>query len=271
MKNKIKKKIKYIIFFIFIVFIIYGFNSRLVTREFIYKSSKLPDGFNGFKIVFISDFHGKKFGEKEQDLIDSIIKCDPDIVVFTGDMIDDKEDCLINIKYLLDGISGKYDVYAISGNHEDDVLSYYNKLLNIYDEYDVKFLDETWDVIEKDGDKIGIYGKSYRGGYFDSDFLEAPDKEIADFNILLYHDATSFPTISDIGYDIVLSGHTHGGIIRLPFIGGLINNDGSMFTDYDNGYYEMNGTVLYSSRGLGEAFVPRFLNNRDLICITLEK
>lgn len=79
-----------------------------------------------------------------------------------------------------------------------------------------------------------------------------------------------FDMICDHGYDIILSGHSHGGVIRLPFVGGLINNNGGLFPEYDGGAYSKNNCTMFASRGLGDASFPRFYNPPELVIITLK-
>lgn len=268
--NKIKKRGKIVLLFILIIILAYGFHNELTTTYYTYESKNLPKEFDGYKVVFISDFHCKKEGIKESKLIKRIIGCKADMVVFTGDMIDGRHQDITPVADLLTGLYGRYPMYAVSGNHETDNIINYNKLLDYYNEYGVNFLDNSHDFISKDGARIGIYGKAYRSSNFDVDFLQGPDKEESEFNILLYHDATSFPQISLLGFDLVLSGHTHGGIIRLPLIGGLINNKGTLIAEYENGIYERNGSTLISNRGIGDAVIPRFNNPSEVVCITLK-
>lgn len=269
MKN-IKKRGKIVFIFIFIIILAYGFYNGLTTTYYTYESKGLPKQFDGYKVVFLSDFHCKKEGNKESKLIDRIIGCKPDMVVFTGDMIDRRHQDLTPVNDLLAGLSGKYPMYAVSGNHETDDIVKYNKLLDYYKEYGVNFLDNSHDIISKEGAQIGIYGKAYRSYNFDVDFLQGPNKEESKFNILLYHDATAFPQISSLGFDLVLSGHTHGGIIRLPLIGGLINNRGTLIAEYENGIYERYGSTMISNRGIGDAVIPRFNNPSEVVCVTLK-
>lgn len=255
---------------IIVVIIAYGFYSNLETKYYTYQDEYLPKKFDGFKIAFLSDFHCQEFGSHEEKLINEIKACNPDIVVFTGDMIDGDHSDLTPVKDLLSGLSGLYPMYAVSGNHEFDIFDKYQELLDYYTEYGVTYLDFDHDIIKRDNAVIGIYGKQFAGNYITKDFLEGPDKGQTEFNILLYHDATAFPITSTLGFNLILSGHTHGGIIRLPLIGGLINNNRSLIAEYDNGIYKSNNSTLISSRGLGDSIIPRFYNRRELICVTLK-
>lgn len=251
------------------IFMAGGFYSGLETTYYTFQEAAIPIEFDGYKIAFVSDFHCKEFGNKEEELINSIYEINPDLVVFTGDMIDGNHEDLTPVVDLLSGLSGKYPMYAISGNHESDSDLQFNELLGYYEEYGVIFLDNAQEIITKGNAQIGIYGKPYVGNYYTLEYLKEPNKSLAEFNILLCHDATVFPVMSTIGYNLILSGHTHGGIIRIPFIGGLINNNGGLFAEYDSGLYTKRNSTLISSRGLGDARIPRFYNRSELICVTL--
>lgn len=263
-----KKVVIYILIFLAVLFISYGFYNQLEVTYYSCEFKDLPKEFDGYKIAFISDFHCKKEGENEDKLISKIDNFDPAVVVFTGDMIDGDHMDLTPVKDLFDGLKGKYLMYATDGNHENDDMNNYVELLRLYSEYGVIYLNDTSDTITKGGASIEVYGKYYRGEYTE-DFFKKPNNNGIIFNILLYHDATTFPVISSLGYDLILAGHTHGGIIRLPFVGGLINTRLKLIANYDYGIYNKNGSTMISNRGIGDATFPRFYNKSELICLTL--
>jgi predicted MPP superfamily phosphohydrolase len=263
------KKLGLVIIIICILFITYGFYNGLEITNYTYGDKELPREFDGFRIAFISDLHCKLLGRKQGKLIHAITSCNPDIVVFTGDMLDGDHKDITPIKDLLVGLKGKYPMYAVSGNHEKDNILNYGTLLKYYEEYGVVDLDDKSLKLSKNGAHIGIYGLSYRDRYYIKKTSHKPDKDKNEFNILLYHDATAFSLTSLYEYNLVLSGHTHGGIIRFPFLGGLINNDLTLLSEFDNGMFHMNGSTLISHRGIGDSYFPRFYNRPEVVCITL--
>ena len=264
-----KKVIIYSLILLVALLIAYGFYNKLEATFYTYVDEDLPKEFDGYKIAFIADFHCKQEGKKENKLISMIDDFDPQVVVFTGDMIDGNHMELTPVKDLLMGLKGKYRMYATDGNHEKDNIDNYVELLRLYSESGVTYLNDTSDTIVIGDAAIKIYGKYYRGVYTE-DFFKEPDRDGIKFNILLYHDATTFPAISSLGYDLILAGHTHGGIIRLPILGGLISTKLTLFAKYESGRYDENGSTMISSRGIGDAYFPRFNNKSELICLTLK-
>lgn len=256
-----------IVIILLLFYIISGLYNPLTVTEYSYSSSKIPVSFDGYKIVHISDFHCKNFGDKEEKLINAITEEHPDLIVFTGDSIDD-EHPIDNYRYLIEGIAGIAPIYYINGNHEYDALAPYQEMLDLYEEYHIINLNDSSAVISKDGESILLSGLDFRMT------MKGLRNEItyantSVFNILLYHGTDKFDGIAPYNYDLVLSGHTHGGIVCLPFIGGIISNEKELFPKYDSGIYTVGNSTMISSRGLGDAAVPRFHNPREVVSITL--
>lgn len=272
-KNKIPILIKIILFFAMVVITIKSINYDLQITNYTVQFENLPDSFDGYKIVQISDLHKSMFGEGQSDLINAVINSEPDLIVFTGDMIDKKLDSLKYIEPLVYGIKDKAPIIAINGNHELEVPDLYNQLKELYKDNNITLLEDEIYTINKNQDKINIYGSIFRF-YNIQNYLMTPEAD--SFNILLYHASNRFDIVKKFGYDFVLSGHNHGGIIRLPLIGGLINNSRSLFPKYDLGLFEYNNTQMIVSAGLGDAYfsdilVPRINNPPEIVIITLKK
>ena len=142
-------------------------------------------------------------------------------------------------------------------------------MLSLYNKYDVQLLDDSFSTVTSDNDTINIYGSGFSD--WAGNCIQATNDNSKNLNILLYHDSNAFPLVSNMGYDIIFAGHTHGGIIRLPFIGGLIGNDKKLFPKYSSGsFYNANTScTMYVSRGLGYSDIPRFYNSPELILVTL--
>lgn len=266
-QTKLKTAIISTISLVLLIYIVSGFINPLRVTHYSYSSAKIPDGFEDFRIVQISDFHCKEFGDKESKLIEAIKNEKPDLIVITGDSIDDKHP-IDNYRYLLEGIYKIAPVYYVTGNHEYDKSAPYEEMLELHKKYRIKSLNDTNAIIARNGDAIMLSGMDYlpilKGHNLNIDYANA-----SIFNMLLFHGTDRFDGIAPYHYDLVLSGHSHGGIIRLPFIGGLITNEGELFPKYDSGVYTSGISTMISSSGLGDAALPRFHNPRELISITL--
>ncbi len=274
MKVKIKKRTGLKIFLAVLILLSLGFVSPLKVTKYDLHFSTLPEEFDGYKIVQISDFHCREFGDKEENLIRVVKKQKPDLIVLTGDIVDE-EHTIEEADFLLAGLSGVAPMYYVTGNHEyytNGPLggAPYEQFRELCYEYGIKILDNEKCPIEKDGAKIYISGLDWRNssanmrdvlGYADLDY----------FNILLCHDASKFNFLSEYGYDIVFTGHIHGGLVRVPFKGGLFASDYTFFPNYDHGVYiEKNSTMVCSS-GLGDARIPRWNNPREVVFVKLHK
>ena len=247
------------IFILMYLYIKYNVNTLEVTK-YVVENKKVPKEFDGYNIVQISDLHSKLFGENNKKLIQKIKSLNPDIVVVTGDLIDGENN---NYNVALDfmkEISKLYRVYYIIGNHEqkslikkykDEYKDYFNKLHQI-------------DFVNLDNN-INLYGLTVPYSCYkylfdnqettsiDIDFLEEKlgkvDRE--QFNILLAHTPFYFDEYEKWGADLTLCGHVHGGIVRLPLVGGLLSPDRKFFPKYDLGEYIKNKSTMIVSKGLG--------------------
>lgn len=243
------------------------------------KFPDLPEPFDGYTIVHLSDLHGARFGENQSRLIRRIDRLNPDIVVLTGDMhcerLGDTEPVVELISRLRNNVG--VPVYFISGNHEryGDTVDY-RTLRRLFTEAGGTDLDDTYIYLQRGGAAIRLYGLA-------NYFTRAPEQilprvhavfprlpEPGEFSILLYHESDSFPALSTLPFQLVLAGHTHGGQIRLPFVGGLMSPYRTWLPDYAGGRFDARGSVLISSRGLGGGRpVPRIFNPPEIVVVRL--
>jgi predicted MPP superfamily phosphohydrolase len=251
-------------------------------------SDKIPGPFNGFKILQLSDLHSKNFGTDNYKLIKKINNEKPDIIVMTGDMVsrnDTKYDTFINLAKQL---CKSYDTYYIVGNHEQSISE--DKLKALLDkliEIGVRVLDNEKVTITKGRDSINLYGlwldlryyKDVNNNYSKGVALRTEQIETIlgninsnSYNVLLTHNPLYFDTYSKWGADLTFSGHVHGGMIRLPLIGGLLSPERKFFPKYDAGKYKVNGKELIVNRGLGIGKLGfRLFNRPEISVITLKK
>lgn len=285
-----RKKRRYIIILVVILLFTLEFiisKEAITVTENTIESTKIPVSFDGFKIIQISDLHNEEFGKDNKRLLKIIDEMVPDIIVITGDMINRKESDYSVFYHLAASLVDKYPVYYIVGNHEqnleEEVLE---EMLDYIEGLGVYVLDNDKTTIEKDGESINLYGlwfnlKYYRDlsneytkdYYFSIRKIEKLLGEVdkREFNILLSHNPVYFDTYSSWGADLTLSGHMHGGMVRIPFLGGLFSPEQELFPEYDGGVYQDGENTMIVSRGLGSGKAGfRFFNRPELVVITLK-
>jgi len=242
-------------------------------------TGKLPAGHPGFKFAFMSDFHSNKY-KINLDVLKSELDAEaPDAVLIGGDMITKiaKDDPTISANLIAD-IASAHKVFYALGNHEYQIKVFdedYNHRFRDYSaflkEAGVTFLDDEDTLFEKDGAAIRIFGLSLDFAFYmrKYDVVMGPglikhhignaDKE--HFNLLLAHTPKYFENYAAWGADLVLSGHIHGGIIRLGKKG-VISPDLKLFPYFDGGVYECDSSRMLLSRGIGTHSIPIRINNR---------
>ncbi|TQQ84493.1 metallophosphoesterase [Peptacetobacter hominis] len=257
---------------IFSIYLVWGTNSISISRYNI-ENSSIPESFKGFRIVQVSDLHNKEFGKDQRILMKKIEKEKPDIIVVTGDLVDRRKWGTKNAMSFIDRAMEIAPVYYVSGNHEVWSGKYSivrNKLL----EKGVYVLDDDTVEIKNKNSHIfisGIIDTGYedRENYVD-DILRKVSKDIDDntFSILLSHRPEHIKDYSEVGFDLVFSGHAHGGQIRFPFIGGVYAPHQGFMPKYTSGMYQMKNTFMVVSRGLGNSVIPIRFMNRPEITVT---
>jgi predicted MPP superfamily phosphohydrolase len=255
-------------------------------------SAKLPKSFDGYRIVQLTDLHSKTFGPGNRELIDRINAIDPDLIVVTGDMMNSEKDDGRVFEALAAALVKKYPVYCISGNHEDRIE--YNDNKHIFADFKaklvsmgVKYIDNGSAQIVKGGESFSLYGleiplsfyglgfsgdKTGKDGFTKEEItqrLGSPDP--ARFNLLLVHTPFYFGSYAAWGADLSLAGHLHGGVIRLPFLGGVISPDMTLFPKYDAGEFSQGGAKMIVGRGLGTSVLSlRIFNRPEIMAVTLK-
>lgn len=245
-----------IIFSTFYILNDYIFTKKILVKEERIVNEKIPDSFNGLKVVQFSDLHygSTVFLDEVKELIKIINSRNPDIVIFTGDLIDknydisdkDKEKLIHEISKLKASI-GKYSVF---GDEDSDDYS------SIIKQAGFNLLDNSYDLVY-DGDKtpiiiIGI--SSLLSNNYDIDVAFSYFKESNSnsnlYSIVVFHepDLTDY-VLKNKNTDLLLAGHSHNGYVKLPFVNGLIKSDGAM--EYYDERYEFSNSKLFISSGIG--------------------
>jgi len=256
-------------------------NTLIEVSKYKIKSDKIPKEFNKFKIVHLSDFHSYGFFEDKFKLIEKINEEHPNIIVMTGDMVNKYDENFEKFLKLAEVLSKKYEIYYIIGNHEmrlkkDDL----NYIIQKLKKFGIRVLNDEKITIIREKEFINIYGINIPLSYYK--IVNKPTKveEVInlvlnkcnekEYNILLAHNPLYFEEYSKQNVDLILSGHVHGGMIRLPFIGAVLSPERKFFPKYSSGVYEINNKKLLVSRGIGHSRPGiRLFNKREIVSITL--
>ena len=241
--------------------------------------SGLPEAFDGLRIVHLSDNHGYEFGEGNSELLAMVEAQKPDLIAITGDLID-REEQILMVPALAKGLCAIAPTYYVTGNHEWSLGSRtVRELKDLLETCGVNVLSNEYRVLESNGASVVLAGVDDPNGYADQKTSEELYEEIADENpdsfvILLAHRNDAIERYAAAGYDLVLSGHAHGGIVRLPFTDGLLSPARTFFPTWTAGVYTVENTTLFVSRGLGNNTVPingfRLFNRPDLAVLELK-
>lgn len=251
---------------------------RLVTTEYELSFGNLPDSFDGYRIVQLSDLHMRDFGEKLPELVAGQ---EPDIIVLTGDFLnmrtyESKGSQTEKLRPILESIVKIAPCYFVSGNHEW-ASGEMTELTQLLTELKIRYLRNEFVLLEKEGESIVLAGVEDPNGPAD---MIKPDKfaqTITDsypgkFKVLLAHRNDWMTKYPRLAVDVIFCGHAHGGIIRLPFFGGLLGTEMDFFPKYDEGVFNEGNYDMVLSRGLGGYSIPpRILNNPEIVTVILKK
>ncbi|HHQ2897162.1 TPA: metallophosphoesterase [Bacillus cereus] len=278
MKKKINRIVMIICILVGFTIFLYLQNNLISITEIKITSSKIPSSFKGYKILQISDLHNKKFGDNQDVLIQKMKSIDPDIIAITGDLIDSKSyDAEVSMQLIREMVK-KYPVYFVTGNHEQ-WSGKYNSLEKELKKYGVNVLRNEHVCIRKGEQEINLLGiddpefgtgNRDEGNIIIDEIKKAkiemqPDR----YNVLLSHRPEFIKEYTNERLDLVLSGHAHGGQVRLPFIGGLVAPNQGVLPKYTAGLYVEKNTSMVVSRGLGNSIIPQRILNRPEIVVVL--
>ena len=254
---------------------LYWSNTSLQVTNFNPMFQGLPSGFDGCRIVVLSDTQSMVFGDEQTHLLKTVAQQDPDYIFFAGDMTDRFRDTPANyVETLASGLSAIAPTYYVTGNHEW-AAGKVRDLKSTLTEHGVTVLSNQYIPLERNGDTILLAGIDDPNGYADQ---KTPQELAAElyaaegdtFWLLLAHRNDRFANeYSLLGADLVISGHAHGGIIRLPFTDGVFSHN-ELFPTHTSGLYEENDSVLFVTRGLGSsAPACRLFNRPEVAVLTL--
>lgn len=258
---------------------------------------------NAFQSSFVvlSDLHNRRFGKKNERLLKKIDFFKPDAILIPGDIITKHKPCLPSNGYsLLKELVKKYPVYYAYGNHEQYFELLKNKEASQAGNKENEKLYTSWLRYKEELKKLGVillnnestsfsknpniritgitidekYFSRYKKTVMPKDEIKAcvGISREESYQILLAHNPIYFKEYVDWGADLILSGHLHGGLVRLPFLGGLVSPQVTLFPKYDSGKFTNQNRDMIVSRGLGShSGMPRLFNRPELIHITIRK
>lgn len=253
---------------------------RLVVRRQTLRLSSLPDAFDGFRLVQLSDLHKRVYPHGERRLLQKIQQCQPDIIVITGDLVSRFVTDFTERTALLKALRQIAPVYLTLGNHEWDMqpqqMAAYRAMVK---QSGCVLLENETAVLQRNGMVCYLAGASLRIGIYHNETFQYRDLEsytaadlTADLGakkgctILLAHSPFPAESYFTWGADFTLSGHVHGGIVRLPVVGGLLSPERRFLPQYSKGIYEKDGRYLYVNCGIGKL---RLGNPSEVAEITL--
>ena len=271
---------------ILVIFVLFGIwvawsNTALELNEYEIKSEELPENFEGFCIVQISDLHNAEMGEENFKLLELIKNTKPDIIVITGDVIDSYHtDIEVSLRFVEKAVRIA-PCYYVTGNHEARLSK---EVFQVFEEelkdYGVQVLHDEAVIIERDGEYISLAGlddpsfaSNHNGIRYSNLSNHIKELFLEDgFHVLLSHRPEFFEAYVEAEVDLVLAGHAHGGQFRLPFVGGIVAPNQGFFPEYDAGAFTEDGTNMIVSRGIGNSIIPvRFNNRPEVVVVELSR
>ena len=232
------------------------------------------------RIVVISDIHNREYGENNETLLSDISALNPGLILFPGDMViwdrDDYEPTL----ELVSACSGIAPCYGVLGNHESERVYYMgdSDLPQKFENAGLKLLRNAREEVRIGSNTvqlIGVEGTSYGfDAYGGRKFMNQTEIDPSEYCILMAHIPILFDKLSEYSFDLGIAGHVHGGIVNVPFLGGLYSVEEGFFPRYNVGKYTLeNRQTLIISAGLGDssAFPPRINNMPELVVIDINR
>lgn len=234
------------------------------------------------KFVVITVLHNKEYGEKNADLAELVKEQNPDFIAVCGDMVNRGDPDTTKMKDVLEKLSKIAPTYCCLGNHErDNAAKFGTDFKSETDSTGAVLLDNEYIKFTKNGKSVLIGGMSdypYYEFYTPDDDVpsrtlweEFAEKAKNNFTILLHHQPEYIAEdAKKTDIDLIVCGHTHGGQIQLPFIGGVIAPNQGLFPKYDKGEFDLDGTKMIVCAGLSNpVFIPRINNQVEIGVVTV--
>jgi len=230
-------------------------NCSLDPEDWVVTSDRLPHAFDGLRITLLTDLHGAQYGSNNEVLLQAVRNARPDLIAISGDLADEDTNRAM-LDPLLTSLCSIAPTYYVTGNHEwvrDDT----EDLLTQIAACGVTVLRNDYLPLERDGQTIILAGTEDPNAY---EAMETPEHFVArirqetagdPYIAMLFHRNNMMKLWAELDVDLVLAGHGHGGVIKLPFVGGLLGVERQFFPKDCEGLYHQGRTTLAVSRGLG--------------------
>jgi len=252
-----------------VVFLAGAFNTGLRVRKYEIETEKVGAP---VRIVLLADLHAKKYGENQKRLLRKIEKLNPDLIAIAGDLADQKEkdDGAV---MLLKAIAGKYPVFYVSGNHEY-LSGKPQEKKELFRSNGAILLEGACREFTVNGQWLNICGiddADDGSSELERQLMAAIPENARNFSVLLSHRPEYADVYRKFSYDLVLSGHTHGGQWRIPFlVNGFFAPGQGWFPDYSGGAYPFEDMTLIVSRGLANSSkLPRLFNPPEIVAVDI--
>ena len=268
----------YLITILLILFLAYSwcYNYRLKDTHYEISDSQVPECMHGKCIALLADLHGNELGKQNKKILNIINEYKPDYVAMAGDMVSSKPASNKKVHLLCEQLTHKYPVYFSMGNHEEEIGL--EDTLRCMLCSNTKFLyNDSVDLLGCEG-KVRIGGlaisEQFYGRLWNRKLMTKEDIQMqlgnksSEYTILLAHNPEHAQGYADWGADLVLSGHMHGGVAKLPVVGGVIAPSLMLFPKYDYGVKKIGDTTVVISGGMGLHGIKfRFFNMPEVVFI----
>ncbi|MBQ7814270.1 MAG: metallophosphoesterase [Thermoguttaceae bacterium] len=254
-------------------------NDSIQVERFECVSAKVPTAFDGFVVVCVADLHEKEFGPNNERLFAAIRSANPDVIAISGDLLVDPP---LNVDFARRFVADAAKiapVYYVSGNHEAiaPTQTEYLPFVKALEEAGATVLDGEKVELKRGASSLVIAGIADPLLKLKDDRRLTSEQVVAEklrrappderFYLLISHRPELAELYAKHGVDLALTGHAHGGQIRLPFVGGLLAPNQGIFPRYDAGAYRIGASTTIVSRGLGPSVFPTRLFNRPCLVV----
>lgn len=273
-KKARRRVLAIIIIVLLLVYALNYSNSTIIADEYTVVIDGLPAAFEGYRIALVSDTHGNSFGENNEDILSLLRNHKPDMIALTGDICD-ADNPPATMHRLMEQLTELAPVYYVTGNHEW-AAGHVNTMMEYCSELGIKALRNEYVLLQEGEDSLILAGIDDPNGYADQ---KTPQELMLEIlrdqgdapTLLLSHRPDDTRDFWTMGYDLVLSGHVHGGVVQIPKVGGLIAPSRELLPEFSKGLYTDGGSALVVSAGLaGNVMPPRLFNPLHLPIVVLK-